>query len=121
MKDMRERLRGIPWDTVAGDLNERGYAIAADLLTKKECAALIGSYPADELYRKTISMERYRFGAGEYKYFRYPLPDLLQEIRQTVYPYLAPVANGWMEALKIDTRFPVHFEALQKTCHAHQQ
>jgi hypothetical protein len=121
MKDIKGRLRDISWDRLAGQMNEKGYAHIPDILTKKECLSLTDLYPDDGLYRKTIRMERYRFGAGEYKYFRYPLPSLLQEIRQTVYPYLAPIANGWMEALKIDSRFPSSFEALLKTCQAHRQ
>jgi len=63
-------------------------------------------------------MERYRFGLGEYKYFQYPLTDLITEIRERIYKYLAPVANKWMEFLKIDTRYPDNHEALQKLCAA---
>lgn len=121
MKNINGRLQDIPWDLLAWEMNEKGYAHIPDILTKKECVSLTDLYSKEELYRKTIKMERYRFGAGEYKYFRYPLPDLLQEIRQTVYPYLAPIANRWMEALGIDTRYPPTLEALQKICHAHQQ
>lgn len=121
MKDITERLGDLSWETIAGDLDGQGYALASGVLTKKECTELIRSYQEDGLYRKTISMERYRFGAGEYKYFRYPLPDLLQKIRQTVYPYLAPVANGWMKALKEEGHYPVTLDALLKRCQAHQQ
>jgi hypothetical protein len=121
MKDITGRLHAISWDAVAGDLNGQGYALVPGVLTKKECMELIRSYGSEGLYRKTISMERYRFGAGEYKYFRYPLPDLLQEIRQTAYPYLAPVANRWMEELREEGRYPATLDALLKTCQAHHQ
>ena len=87
-------------------MHAHGYTIIPGLLTKKECDDLVASYNAGNRYRKTIQMERYRFGAGEYKYFQYPLPELITEIRQTVYPYIAPIANKWMEVLNIDTRFP---------------
>jgi hypothetical protein len=66
-------------------------------------------------------MERYRFGAGEYKYFSYPLPSLINDIRQTVYPHIAPIANKWMEVLHLDQRFPATHEALRKRCHDHKQ
>jgi hypothetical protein len=121
MKDITERLRDLSWEAIAGDLDGQGYAVSPGVLTKRECAALIRSYTEDDLYRKTISMERYRFGAGEYKYFRYPLPPLLQEIRQTVYPYLAPIANGWMKALKEERHYPATLDALLKRCREHQQ
>lgn len=66
-------------------------------------------------------MERYRFGLGEYKYFNYPLPDLIQTIRKTIYPSLAPIANYWMKVLNIDTKFPDTFQELQARCHANNQ
>lgn len=121
MKDIASRIQGISWDAVAADLNGQGYALVPGVLAKKECSELIRSYNEEGLYRKTISMERYRFGAGEYKYFRYPLPPLLQEIRQTVYPSLASIANGWMEALKEKDRYPPTLEALLNNCREHQQ
>lgn len=116
MKDIVERLEKNNWQKIADDLHRQGYAIVGNVLTKKECDELIGLYEADGAYRKTITMERYRFGLGEYKYFQYPLPGLINTIRQTVYPYLAPVANLWMEALNIDRRFPSTHEALKKLC-----
>jgi hypothetical protein len=121
MKDIKGRLQGIGWDKVARDMDKEGYAHIPDILTKKECLSLIGLYGREGIYRKTITMERYRFGAGEYKYFQYPLPPLIQQIRETIYPYLSPIANCWMKALNIDTRFPVTLEALHETCRAYQQ
>jgi hypothetical protein len=121
MTTIANRLKEKSWDKVTADMHERGYAIVPGVLTKKECDDLIASYNADNTYRKTIQMERYRFGLGEYKYFQYPLPGLINDIRQTVYPYIAPVANAWMEALNIDTQFPATHEALKKLCHDHNQ
>ena len=66
-------------------------------------------------------MERYRFGKGVYKYFNYPLPGLLQAIRENVYTYLAPVANEWMKLLGIEQQFPPLFTDLQKLCRNNQQ
>src|SRR5438105_1066898 len=121
MKSIIERLKEKDWDKVTGNLHQQGYAIVNNVLNKKECDALIASYTADNTYRKTITMERYRFGLGEYKYFQYPLPNLINDIRQTVYPYIAPVANTWMEVLNIHQQFPATHEALQKICHDHGQ
>ena len=121
MKTITDKLKEKDWDKVADDMHANGYAILPGVLTKKECDDLIASYNADNTYRKTIKMERYRFGMGEYKYFQYPLPDLIQDIRQTVYPYIAPIANQWMKALNIDTRFPATHAALKRLCEEHRQ
>ena len=99
------------------DLNNKGFAIIKNVLSKAECDQLIQDYNADDRYRKTITMERYRFGLGEYKYFRYPLPDLINNIRETVYPQLVPVANLWMALLNIDTRYPPTHPELKAICH----
>jgi len=121
MKNIIQRLREQDWDRAASDLHLQGYALLDKVLTHTECDALIRSYDDRDTYRKTITMERYRFGLGEYKYFRYPLPDLVRDIRETVYPYIAPVANKWMEVLNIDTRFPGTHQALLDLCHANGQ
>jgi hypothetical protein len=121
MKDIIERLKEKNWDKAAEDLHQQGYTLITNVLNKKECDGLIGSYNADNTYRKTITMERYRFGLGEYKYFQYPLPDIINDIRQAVYPYLAPIANQWMAVLNIDTKFPATHEELKRLCHDHGQ
>jgi uncharacterized protein len=100
------------------DLHEKGFAIVKNVLSKAECDTLIRDYNADDTYRKTITMERYRFGLGEYKYFQYPLPPLITELREKVYAQLAPIANQWMEVLKIDTRYPDTHAALREMCAA---
>lgn len=102
-------------------MHERGFALVPKLLTVAECDELVVSYNNTDLYRKKVVMERYRFGLGEYKYFNYPLPDLLQTIRENVYQSLSTIANKWMEVLKIDSRFPDKFTDLQSLCHAQNQ
>lgn len=116
MKSIVERLQEKDWQQVANHMHEQGYAIVPKVLTRTECDELITAYHAGNTYRKTISMERYRFGAGEYKYFQYPLPDLITQVRETVYGHLAPIANKWMEVLQIDQRFPSTHEALKLHC-----
>ena len=115
-KNIVERLQGKDWNRVTEDMHQQGYTIIPDVLNRKECTSLIESYNADDTYRKTITMERYRFGLGEYKYFQYPLPDLIDNIRVSVYPYLAPIANRWMEVLNIDTKYPGTHSALLRQC-----
>ena len=115
------KLDNINWKAVTEAMHAQGYAVVKDVLSAKECDGLVKAYNEPDLYRKTISMERYRFGQGEYKYFSYPLPPLIQQLREQVYPQLAPIANDWMRVLKIPTVYPVEFEALQAICREHQQ
>ena len=121
MTNIVQRISNIDWQKTTLQMHEKGYAIAHNLLTSTECESLIKNYDSQSSYRKTISMERYRFGLGEYKYFSYPLPVLLETIRKEVYIKLSPIANTWMEELKIETQFPTNFDKLQKLCHANNQ
>lgn len=120
MEDIKAKLGAIDWSIVNEEMNEKGYAIVPKILLEAQCDNLIQDYNANT-YRKTVVMERYRFGLGEYKYFNYPLPDLIQTIRENVYPYLAPIANRWMKALNIDQSFPESFKDLQALCLANNQ
>jgi len=116
MNAIVESIQQKDWAKAAANLHEKGYAVVPAVLTPEECKDLIDNYAADGRYRKTINMERYRFGKGEYKYFQYPLPALITTIRETVYPFLAPVANRWMEELGLETRFPFDHETLKQRC-----
>src|ERR1700753_1091618 len=114
-------LEQLDWSAIAESLNERGYALAENALNDDECESFIGGYNAGNLYRKTINMQRYRFGQGEYKYFSYPLPGPVQELRQAIYPKLAPVANNWMRVLGIGQQYPQTLPELLDNCHQHSQ
>jgi len=102
-------------------MSEKGYALVLQFLPNQYCEELINKYDNSDLYRKTITMERHSFGLGEYKYFKYPLPDLIQTIRSAIYPKLAPVANTWMKALNIEKEFPDQFDEFQRLCHDNNQ
>lgn len=110
------------WNFVSNELHEKGFSVIPTLLTDEQCNELIRDYDNPNAYRKTVVMERYRFGLGEYKYFDYPLPDLIQSIRTSVYSQLAPIANAWFNALNIGRQFPsTHQELLQQCQRRHQQ
>lgn len=115
------RVENYPWSTVTEHLHNQGYALLPQLLTSEECNGLKASYSHQHLYRKTIVMERYRFGLGEYKYFNYPLPSILQTLRETIYSKLAPIANTWMKVLNMGTTFPDTHAELLAQCQANQQ
>src|ERR1700743_1396288 len=120
MQDITARLSSVNWGQVTEDMNNTGYAMVPSLINLDECKELIAGYATGN-YRKTVVMERYRFGLGEYKYFDYPLPGIIQELRQNVYPKLAPIANNWLRVLNTPVTFPNLFEELQELCHASQQ
>lgn len=121
MENLKAKLTETNWQSVTESMNEKGYAIIPNILTDEQCQELIQAYDNDNVYRKTVVMERYRFGLGEYKYFNYPLPIIIQTLRETVYPKLSPIANLWMKVLKIDKLFPTTFEELQSLCHQNNQ
>ena len=97
MHTIEQRLQTKNWDTILEALNNNGFAIVPDLINDNECAELLHEFNEEYRYRKTVVMERYRFGKGVYKYFNYPLPNMLTELRENFYGYLAPLANKWME------------------------
>jgi hypothetical protein len=113
-----ERVASIDWQQVGDDLDARGNAVVERLLAPGECASLAASYSRDELFRSRVVMERHGFGRGEYKYFDYPLPDLVADLRMSIYPCLASVANRWNEAMGVGDRYPETHAAYVKRCHA---
>ncbi len=121
MNSVQEKILARDWSAIENDMNQRGYAIVPGLISKSECAELINNYDDPKAYRKTVTMERYRFGLGEYKYFNYPLPELIQTIREAIYEKLAPVANLWMKVLDIDTSYPESLKELHLQCVKEQQ
>jgi hypothetical protein len=102
-------------------LDTAGFATIKDFLSQDQCAELIGNYSKDQLYRNTIDMKRYRFGEGQYRYFNYPLPDIIQQIRTELYEPLAVIANEWNEKLSVDLRYPKTHDEFIDVCNKHQQ
>jgi hypothetical protein len=111
----------VNWQRMADSLNQKGYALVPGILMSDECAELIANYADASLFRKTVDMDRHSFGSGEYKYFNYPLPAIIRQLRENIYPALATVANGWMTALKIETQFPGDLNGLLERCHSQGQ
>jgi len=112
------RLAGFNWRQIAADLDEYGCALVRGVLTPEECMQLAAGYSQLELYRSRVIMQRYGFGKGEYQYFRYPLPDLVAELRGALYPHLAPIANRWYAAMGLEPRFPSEHAEFIARCHA---
>ncbi len=113
---LTERLQTLDHEMLSNQMNQNGYALLPGLLRPETCDELRALYDQPDGYRKTVNMERYRFGKGEYKYFSYPLPGLIAELREQLYPLLAPVANNWMQALQIPKQFPAQLATLREQC-----
>jgi uncharacterized protein len=111
------RAEAIDWEWIRKDLDEQGSAILSNVFSAQECRALASLYPDDGLFRSCIVMARHGFGRGEYKYFRYPLPDLVQGLRTALYRRLAPVANRWNATMGIDVRYPEEHADFVQRCH----
>jgi hypothetical protein len=102
-------------------LNDAGFATIKNFLTDDQCAELIRDYSNNHLYRNTIDMKRYRFGEGQYRYFNYPLPSIIQKIRTDLYSPLAKLANEWNKKLSIDFTYPDTHAEFIDMCHKHNQ
>ena len=115
--DMAARVDAINWAQASADLDAQGCTVFKGLLSAEECRALAEIYPDDSRFRSRVVMGRHGFGRGEYKYFSYPLPDLIAELRPAVYARLFGIANRWNEAMGIDIRYPEQHQAFLKRCH----
>jgi uncharacterized protein len=111
------RAEALDWERVRKDLDEQGSAILSNVLSAKECRALASLYPDDALFRSRVVMARHGFGRGEYKYFSYPLPDIVQGLRTALYRRLAPVANQWNLKMGMDVRYPAEHSDFVQRCH----
>jgi len=116
--DAASHVDTIDWAQAERDLDAQGCAVLKNLLTPDECVTLAALYSDDAHFRSRIVMGRHGFGRGEYKYFNYPLPDLIAALRPALYARLKNVANRWNEAMGIDIRYPDRHEVFLKRCHA---
>jgi hypothetical protein len=113
------RFARIDWAAAERDLDHWGHARLPHLLTAAECRKLAGLYDRQECFRKRVDLARHRFGGGgDYQYFANPLPPIVAQLRERLYPALARIANRWSEQLGREERFPATLAAFQKRCHA---
>jgi hypothetical protein len=115
--EIAERVAALDWAGIASELDAHGCATTGALLKPAECASLAGAYALDHLFRSRIIMARHGFGRGEYKYFVYPLPELIAALRTALYPALAAIANRWNEAMGVAVRYPDGHQAFLDRCH----
>jgi uncharacterized protein len=114
---IEERVEAVRWNEVSRDLDAEGNAVIKSILSPYECDEVRELYQQEKVFRSQVVMERHGFGRGEYRYFSYPLPELIEAMRTSLYPHLVPIANRWNEAMGINVRYPTtHAEYIQR-CH----
>jgi hypothetical protein len=111
------RIEQHDWNCIAEDLSARGSAVVEGVLSPEECRDLAALYPDDRRFRSRVIMSRHGFGKGEYKYFSYPLPVTINDLRTALYARLVPIANRWNERMGIDTRYPAEHKDFVSLCH----
>jgi hypothetical protein len=115
--DNTDRVNALDWPRLSQDLDTQGSAILERLIPSDECRAVVAMYPQDDLFRSRVVMARHGFGRGEYKYFAYPLPQIVAELRTELYPRLAPIANKWNTRMGIEIQYPESHAEFIKRCH----
>jgi hypothetical protein len=117
MASIAQRIKAVDWDCVTEELDTLGWSLLEGVLEPEECDSIAAMYPEDKAFRSKVVMARHGFGKGEYKYFSYPLPKLVSDLRTTLYPKLVPIANRWNELMKIGVRYPQDHAAYIDRCH----
>ena len=121
--DVAARIKQLDWEHISRELDDRGNAVLEHILNPVECRDLSDLYrkDMDDVFRSEVVMARHGFGRGEYRYFDYPLPDIVSELRTVLYPKLAPIANRWNQTMNIDIHYPVKHDDFIQRCHADGQ
>lgn len=114
---MKARVAAYDWPTIHDELNRFGCAVLPKLLSRDECGALSSLYAEDKHFRSRVVMARHGFGKGEYRYFSYPLPDLLSGLRTALYPRFVGLANTWNDTMGMAQRYPDEHAAYLDQCH----
>ncbi|MXO98589.1 proline hydroxylase [Altererythrobacter xixiisoli] len=115
---MHTRITGADWPAIVADLDREGWAVIPGLLSAGQCGDLAALYETGEGFRSHIHMARHGFGQGEYRYFAYPLPPVVQALREAAYPPLSALANRWHERMGLAPRFPADHADFLERCHA---
>jgi len=113
----QRRVGKYDWDEIGSTVGAFGCAVLDGLLPASECNDLAALYTHEEYFRSHVRMARHGFGNGEYRYFKYPLPGLIGDLRTALYPRIATIANEWSERMSLGVRYPKEHAAYLKICH----
>jgi uncharacterized protein len=111
------RVGGYNWSEIASHLDAHGWAVLEHILRPGECEEIARMYPREQGFRSQVIMARHGFGRGEYKYFSYPLPDVVTDLRTELYQRLAPIGNLWNSLMGVDVRYPGQLDEFITRCH----
>lgn len=117
VESIADKITAIDWKRVEQDLDRQGSAVIDRFLSPSECQAIAGLYQRSDIFRSQVVMARHGFGRGEYKYFSYPLPALIEDLRTIVYPALVPIANRWNSEMRVPVRYPEKHSDFVARCH----
>lgn len=115
---VHSRVASMDWGRITAELDANGSAVIESLLEPSECASTAALWDSEQCFRSRVVMARHNFGRGEYRYFGYPLPDLVSGLRSALYPHLAPIANEWCERMSAAVRYPAEHDEFIARCHA---
>ena len=118
MTALAKRLAELDWPALECELDADGYALTPRILVKSECESISALFDEEARFRKRIDMASHTYGEGEYRYFAYPLPRLVSELRERLYSRLAPLANAWQRRLRAGQSFPEQLEAFLRMCNS---
>lgn len=116
MPNGQNRIYDIDWTKVEEELNEMGYSVLTNVLKEQECSNLVSDYVEEKFYRSRVIMARYNFGRGEYKYYSYPLPELIQDLRSELFEGLSLTANNWSRHLRKERSYPKRLKDYLEYC-----
>jgi uncharacterized protein len=114
---LQTKITNLNWPELQTSLSERGYATIRQILSPSECTELADGYTNAAQFRSRIIMSKHGFGRGEYQYFSYPLPAIIQTLRDNLYPPLARIAAQWSRDLNHPTEYPSDHKQFLKQCH----
>jgi hypothetical protein len=112
-----QRVGSGDWAAIAAEVNSLGGALLPQLLTPDEAERIRGLYGQPGYFRSTVNMELYRFGEGEYRYFRAPYPEPVERLKQALYPRLLPIARDWWAKLGRTAPWPDTLDEWLRMCH----
>jgi hypothetical protein len=118
---LKERIGGLDWSEISRLLDNEGFAELPPILSPAECSELSRLYEVRARFRSRIEMARFGFGIGEYKYFATPLPSIVTQLRESLYPRVESLANEWMKAMRLEASFPLSLDEFLAHCHCHGQ
>jgi uncharacterized protein len=112
------RIESLNWERLSSELDGHGCATIEQLLDAQHSRSLAALYDQDIRFRSRVVMDRHGFGRGEYKYFQYPLPPIVADLREALYPRLAPIANRWNTQMRVAIQYPAALGEFLDRCHA---